>query len=106
MGKNIHTKKSIQLCDALVGTKMLYRHIDRKIYQIDISQLCPISNGSSFEIENMGMVSPDGAGNLRITFDVVMPKMSNINIDLLRQALPHSTEQFENEPTISPKKVI
>jgi hypothetical protein len=54
----------------------------------------------------MGMVSPDGAGNLRITFDVVMPKMSNINIDLLRQALPHSTEQFENEPTISPKKVI
>jgi DnaJ-class molecular chaperone len=51
------TSKTITLCDSIIGTEFLYRHIDRKVYVVNINtqKTGIISDGSQISVCGMGM---------------------------------------------------
>lgn len=99
-GMDLFCKKDVSLRDALCGTVLTIKHLDKRVLSIKTEPGEVIKPGEFRCIEDEGMPqknNPMLKGNLYVEFNVVFPKPGDLKgptVDILKQALP-SSEQMD-----------
>lgn len=95
-------KRRVGVIDALTGHIFMYRHLNRKTYNIKIQKV--ITPKMRCEVVGMGMPIPDTSkyGKLVFEFEIDYPKiLQNISIREAAGMLPQKTDDQSETITIN-----